>query len=101
MVWMRDEFDRFGIRRQGNGCNRRSKSLFSFPRHPVEVDLSIPSCCSDPGSTAISPDITFDYIFLVVSSFIEDYVFVVVIENDLAGHSRRNRSKIFTANRNT
>ena len=98
---MLDEFDRFGIRRQGNGCNRRSKSLVFFPRHPIEVDLSIPSCCSDPGYTAISPDINFDHIFLVVSSFIENFVFVVVIENDLTGHSRRNRSKIFTANGNT
>ena len=101
MVWMLDKFDRFGIRRQGNGCNRRSKSPFSFLRHPVEVNLSIPSCCSDPGYTAVSPDIDFDYIFLVVSSFIEDFVFVVVVENDLTGHSRRNRSKVFTANRNT
>ncbi len=98
---MLDEFDRFGIRGQCNGCNWRSKSLFSFLRHPVEVDLSIPSCCSDPGYTAISPSINFDYIFLVVSSFIEDFVFVVVIKNDLTGHSRRNRSKIFTANRYT
>ena len=98
---MLDEFDRFGIRRQGNGCNWRSKSLFSFLRHPVEIDLSIPSCRSDPGYAAIGPDIDFDYIFLVVSSFIENFVFVVVIENDLTGHSRRNRSKVFIANRNT
>lgn len=98
---MPDESDRFGIRRQGNGCNRGSKSLCSFLRHPVEVDLSIPSCCSDPGYVAISPYINFDYIFLVVSSFIEDFIFVVIVENDLAGHARRNRSKTFTANRNT
>ena len=98
---MLDEFDRFGIRRHGNGCNWRSKSLFSFLRHPVEVDLSIPSCCSDPDYMAFSPDIDFDYIFLVVSSFIENFIFVVVIENDLTGHSRRNRSKILIANRNT
>lgn len=98
---MLDELDRFGIRSQGNGCNRRSKSLFSFLRHPVEVDLSIPSCCSDPGYMAISPDINFDYIFVVVSSFIEDFVFIVVVEKDLTGHSRRNCSEIFTANGNT
>lgn len=98
---MLDEFDRFGIRRQGNGCNRRSESLFSFLRHPVEVDLCIPSCCSDPGYTAISPDVNFDYIFSVVPSFIEDFVFAMVVENDLTGHPRRNRSKIFTANGNT
>ena len=76
---MLDEFDRFGIRRQGNGCNRRSKLLFFFLRHPVKIDLSIPSCCSDPGYRAISTDINFDYIFLVVSSFVENFVFVVVI----------------------
>ena len=101
MVWMPDESDRFGIRSQGNGCNRGSKSLFSSLRYPVEVDFSIPSCCSDPGYMAISPYINFNNIFLMVSSFIEDFIFFMVVEDDLAGHSRRNRSKIFTANRNT
>lgn len=101
MVWMPDESDRFGIRSQRNGCNGGSKSLFSSLRQPVEVDLSIPSCCSDPGHMAISPYINFDYIFLMVSSLIEDSFFVVVVENDLAGHSRRNGSKTSTANRNT
>ena len=98
---MPDECDRFGIGSQGNGCNRGSESLFSFLRQPVEVDFSIPSCCSDPGYMAISPYINFDYVFLMVSSFIEDFIFLVVVENDLARHSRRKRSKIFTANRNT
>ena len=98
---MPDESDRFGIRSQCNGCNRRSKSLFSFLRHPVEIDLSIPSCCSDPGYKAISPYINFNYIFFMVSSFIEDFIFIMVVENDLTGHSRGNRSKIFTTDRNT
>ena len=98
---MPDESDRFGIRSQGNICNRCSKLLFSLLRHPVEVDLSIPSCCSDPGYVAITPYINFNYIFLVISSLIEDFIFVMVVKNDLAGHSRRYRSKIFTANRTT
>ena len=101
VIWMLDESDRFRIRSQCDGCNRRPKSLFSFLSHPVEVDLSIPSCCSDPGYRAISPYINFNYIFLMVSSFIEDSIFIMVVENDLTGHSRRNSSKIFTANRNT
>ncbi len=82
---------RFGIRSNVDRCHRLSKFQVGPPPNPVKEDFAIPSCGSDERSITFVAGGYLDDIFLMVTSFIEDSVFFMVVKHGLTGHSRRDR----------
>ena len=53
----------------------------------VEEDFAVPACCGYPGMSGLPVVCYFDYVFIMISTLVNEFVGVMVVDNDLAGHA--------------
>lgn len=92
-IGMLHEHDGFRVGCKRDGQHGRAQPPGAAPKS-IDEDFRVPSRRRHPGSPTILPCRDFNYVFRMIPALVDHQVFLVVIDNHLAGHARGNRSQM-------